>query len=133
MNSDIKKILIITLAFISGFLICARVYTYDKTTNKQSNNIVTDDTTTTVKTPDGTTKIVRVVRTVDHTKIVEVKSKPSAVKQYNVSALAVVDSSKGLLVPLYGISVSKQIIGPLTAGVHGYTNGMVGVSLGFNF
>jgi hypothetical protein len=58
-----------------------------------------------------------------------VKSKDSI---FNVSALMSIDI-KEKIVPLYGLSVSKEILGPITVGVFGLTNGTLGVSIGMNF
>lgn len=48
----------------------------------------------------------------------------------NVSALGGYDFRKG---PVYGGSVSKEVLGPITIGGFGLTNGTVGVSIGLNF
>jgi len=54
----------------------------------------------------------------------------------NVSILAATDVNrigKHDLIPNYGISVSKEVFGNITAGAYAMDNGIVGVSLGFNF
>lgn len=48
----------------------------------------------------------------------------------NVSVLGGYDFGRG---PVYGGSVTKQIIGPITAGVFGLTNGTIGVTVGLDF
>lgn len=50
----------------------------------------------------------------------------------NISALAGLDTGRGF-VPTYGISASKELIGPITVGAFGLTNGTIGVSVGLNF
>jgi len=50
----------------------------------------------------------------------------------NISALAGLDTSRGF-VPVYGLSANKELIGPITVGAFGLTNGVIGVSVGFNF
>lgn len=50
----------------------------------------------------------------------------------NVSAL-VANDFVGSFKPTYGVSVSKEILGPITVGVFGLTNGTIGVSIGINF
>ncbi len=50
----------------------------------------------------------------------------------NVSLLAADNINDGLK-PLYGVSVSKQIAGPLTAGLFLLSGGTIGVSIGLNF
>ncbi len=54
---------------------------------------------------------------------------PAKTGTLNISALGAY--SNGSLT--YGASVTKQIIGPLTAGVFGLTNGTIGVSIGMSF
>lgn len=49
----------------------------------------------------------------------------------NVSALAGLDVSK--MRPVYGASVSKEMLGPITLGAFGMTNGLIGLSIGLNF
>lgn len=53
-------------------------------------------------------------------------------KTLNVSALAGVDV-RDLTTPVYGVSVTKEIAGPITIGAFGLTNGVVGISLGISF
>lgn len=50
----------------------------------------------------------------------------------NVSALGGVDGMNNFK-PVFGVSVSKELIGPVTMGLWGITNGTIGVSLGVNF
>lgn len=93
----------------------------------------THKTTIIEKSPDGkeTTTIT------EDTKVNTSLSKDTSVKviaqpTINLSALVGVDTTNQFK-PLYGISVSKQFIGPITAGLWGFTNGTVGVSVGINF
>jgi hypothetical protein len=37
------------------------------------------------------------------------------------------------ITPIYGIAVSKDVLGPISIGGFGLTNGVVGISLGLNF
>lgn len=37
------------------------------------------------------------------------------------------------LVPVYGVAANKELLGPITVGVFGMSNGLAGVSLGLNF
>ena len=52
--------------------------------------------------------------------------------KFNVSALADVDLTSAFK-PSYGISIEREVIGPITAGVYGLTNGVIGISIGVNF
>ena len=51
----------------------------------------------------------------------------------NISALAGVNANNLSQVPIYGISISKEVLGPITAGLYGLNNGILGVSIGVNF
>lgn len=57
---------------------------------------------------------------------------PPRVAPLNLSILAGVDPTNSFK-PVYGLSLSKQVLGPITVGVFGLTNHNVGVSLGLNF
>jgi len=50
----------------------------------------------------------------------------------NISALASVDTSKPTQVN-YGLSVTRDVIGPISIGVFGFTNKTYGASLGLSF
>jgi hypothetical protein len=80
--------------------------------------------TSTTETIDSKTK------TKEEDRIVQMEAAKSKI---NVSALASVNVTKGDMTPLYGISVSKEILGPVRVGVFGLTNGIVGVSVGLDF
>lgn len=74
--------------------------------------------------------------TTDHTQRIETDSKTAMIMKsstINVSGLVANDFSKGLLVPVYGISVSKEFLGPITVGAFGLTSGTIGLSVGINF
>lgn len=102
-------------------------------TEQQNNNIITHETTTTQTNKKGTTKTTIVKEIIDKSKIekevVVVPKKPSI----NISALAAVNPSLRHYESIYGISVSKEVFGPFTAGAFGLTDGTLGLSLGINF
>lgn len=89
----------------------------------------------TVKQPNGveetTTTIVD--RTVSKEKSSRTESAPAPRKNLNVSALVTNDFSDGEFKPVYGVSVSKEVLGPITIGAFGLTNGTIGLSVGVNF
>lgn len=98
-------------------------------------------TVTIVKTPDGTVKTIKIIDQVEDIKTDTTSSKiinkitdviPSKINVLNVSALIANDFSRGIFVPTYGISVNKEILGPITVGAFGLTNGVVGASIGLN-
>jgi hypothetical protein len=117
-----------------------------KTSVAQSH--VTDDknahtrvTVTDVKAKDGTeTKTIVADRVSDDvittnsavatTQIAAVKGKTSNI---NISLLGANDLSKGALIPTYGLSVTREVLGPVTVGAFGLMNGTVGVSVGLDF
>lgn len=52
----------------------------------------------------------------------------------NLSALAATHfTGANAFKPLYGVSVSKQIIGPVRTGIWALTDGTIGVSIGLDF
>jgi len=101
---------------------------------KQNTNIVTHSTIVTTKQNDGTTKI---VETIDASTKVEIQEKDSLVikasPKINVSALVAGDITKDSLKPIYGVSINKEFLGPVTLGMFGLTNGIIGLSVGLNF
>jgi hypothetical protein len=60
---------------------------------------------------------------------------PVALPKTNFSALFGTDLTKGskALIPLYGVSIQRELIGPVSVGGFGLTSGVVGVSVGINF
>lgn len=113
-----------------------------QTNTDQDKHTHTQETITTTKTPDGTVKTVQEIMQVADTETKSLTNKttneesdtiPPKINTLNISALIANDFSRGLLVPTYGASVTKQILGPATIGAFGLTNGVVGVSIGLNF
>ena len=49
----------------------------------------------------------------------------------SISALAGLQITGG--VPVYGASLTRNVLGPITLGGFGFTNGLVGVSIGLSF
>ncbi len=99
----------------------------------QQNNITTRETTTTVTNAKGTTKTTTKRDIIDKTKIEKELVIMPRKSVLNLSALATVDPKAGRYVPIYGISVTKEVFGPFTAGAFGLTNGTLGLSVGINF
>lgn len=52
-------------------------------------------------------------------------------KTLNISGLAGLDTLDKRLV--YGASINKEVLGPVTLGAYGLTNGVLGLSIGINF
>jgi hypothetical protein len=106
---------------------------------KKDTTTHTQTKTEEVKEPTGEVKTVTTTDTVTETKTADSKQeKDSAVTTpqkhgtLNLSALAGVRIDNPTI-PLYGISVTKEFLGPVTIGLFGMSNGIVGVSIGLNF
>lgn len=104
-----------------------------ETTKHINNDITTHETTTTTKNKKGTVKTVVVRDIVDRTKIEEKYVFMPRHSVLNVSGLVGVNPNVGIKIPIYGISVSKEVFGPFTVGAFGLTNGTLGLSIGINF
>ncbi len=145
MTNKIKLILSIvalTISFAAGRLSVAapEVKTDAKQTSTSDQHEVQDTSTTTVtvKQPDGaettttktdtTTKIITIA---DSTTDVKTDILPPKANTLNVSALGGYYFGGRDLV--YGVHISKQFIGPISAGLWGLNNGTIGVSVGINF
>jgi len=140
--------ILILLAFTAGRYSMQQTKVEITKTQQTQKNIDQDKKTntetivTTIKTPDGTIKTIKDTKTIadiiTDTKIDTTASltqvvTPPKINTLNISALIANDFSRGILVPTYGISITKQILGPVTVGGFGLTNGVIGVSIGFNF
>lgn len=102
-----------------------------------SKTVATDKSHTTtvikeVKHKDGTSeKITTVISDRDKKQTENVKI-PVKSPKLNVSLLIANDFDTRMK-PEYGVSFTKEFIGPITIGGFGLTNGILGVSIGFNF
>lgn len=89
----------------------------------------------TVTLPNGA--VDTTTTTIDHTQKTELDKKQEIIlaktSTLNLSALAGNDFSHPQILPIYGLSVSKSLLGPITVGAFGLTNGVVGLSVGINF
>jgi hypothetical protein len=106
--------------------------------DKEVKTVVTE---VQVKEPDGKETKTTITETESKTITTKEKSElsqsqvtitPTYVDQYYVQVMAGV-SKDNLVVPFYGASVSRKILGPFTLGVFGLTNMTGGVSLGVSF
>lgn len=102
-----------------------------KTVTKETEHTVTH--TIIVERPDGSKTTDTIIDSKETKKTDSVVKVQTSKKGLNVSVLASNDFSSRLLKPVYGASVSKELIGPITVGVFGFTNGVLGVSVGLNF
>lgn len=121
------------------------------TSNKQIDTVKSDKnqdvetntktTITTTKKPDGTTTTVKQIDQIvsnktktDQTdnKVSQDSSVPQKASVLNVSALVSPGFESGLKMA-YGVSVTKEVLGPITVGGFGLTNGVIGLSVGLDF
>jgi len=106
----------------------------DTKVNKDVKKTITetkkpDGEVTTVTTEEAVTVVDQQKDQVSHQSATVIPPKTNTL---NLSALVGINPVDGLT-PLYGLSVSKQFIGPITGGIWGLTNGTFGVSVGINF
>lgn len=100
---------------------------------KQVQDVETKKTTTIVKSATGEVKTVITEDTVSKTKTdksVVTKTKDAAT--LNVSLLVGYNYRSPSL-PIYGVMVSKKLLGPIAVGAWGMTNNTAGISLGMEF
>lgn len=95
----------------------------------------TTKVTTTTETPSGKTTTITEHTTTTLERTSKTKSETTLKPKWNVSALASIDLNrlKGDIVPSYGLHVSKEVFGSITAGGYVMDNGTIGLSLGFDF
>jgi len=107
---------------------------------KDTQNVVTKTHEVETKKPDGTvqttidTTIQAVTKNDDkETQTDKVDQTVTAAKTSTVNISLLAGYHYGDTSPLYGASVSKELLGPITIGLFGLTNGTVGASVGVNF
>lgn len=147
MSLNLKTDLVV-LGLIAVFAAGRYTAQYPKVQTKTDIQVSTDTkvdqdkhketTSVTEKRPDGTTttttKTTEETETKKHTdkeSVTHIDQTVTSSSTLNVSALVGLDLSRQA--PVYGVSLNKQFIGPLTVGVYGLTNGTIGVSIGLNF
>jgi len=141
MNKTQEAIILVLMAasFTFGYMfkksqISVSTDTKDVTTQVEDNHTVI--TTVTHKERNGDLQVTKTIDSdvkVKKTDDKQISIQPAA-KTWNVSALAGYDFSKPKdLVPIYGVSVSKQVLGPWSIGAFGLTNGIIGLSIGVTF
>lgn len=138
MTLPYKILIVIGLLTVSFFYgrYTAKPPTFSETDQQQTRAL--EHTHTTIYTPqylpsglvvDMITNIDRTVKsTQNETKAITKQAAPTI----NLALLAGYNyrDPSGLT---YGLAVSKQVAGPVTAGLFGFDNGTVGVSVGINF
>ena len=102
-----------------------------KTETQQTNT--TRTVIKTIKDKSGREETVTTIDSKTDTKVKQSEIKPIKSAKTNISALAGNDFSKSIPKPIYGVSFSREFIGPITIGAFGFNNGVIGVSIGLNF
>lgn len=134
----------IALAFAGGrYSVSKSISTESEinTEEQRNRNSHTQTTTVTTKEPSGQVKIVTTTDTVSSVEITKKEDTitksvqaPAKRSMINISLLAGTDVTHGLaVIQTYGISISKEVFGPITAGLWGMTSGTAGISIGLNF
>ena len=133
------KILIGMIALVTAFLLGRytgrrpAVETKEVAVTKQVQDVETKKTTTIVKSITGEVKTVITEDTVSKTKTDKsVVTKTKDVATLNVSLLVGYNYHSPAL-PIYGVMVSKKLLGPIAVGAWGMTNSTIGISLGMEF
>ena len=114
------------------------------TTDKKTDEVRNVDThqneiITEVKKPDGTVTTITTINTnIESTdkKDTDTMSKTvvkTASAKTNISALIGTSTHDFFGPPSYGISVNREVIGPITVGAFGLMNGTFGLSVGITF
>lgn len=130
-----NKVLLVIgiLLFASGFF--AAKYKYSQATDKTKTEDK-DHTITKIiehKHKDGSSDTVTVIDDKKSHKETEIHTKPIDTSKLNLSVLAANDFSQSIVKPVYGLSISKELIGPITLGLFGFTDRRMGISIGVNF
>lgn len=106
---------------------------------KRNNDVKTIKKEVIVKEPNGKETKTIVTETEDKTTTTKEKetskavvSGPIEVDKYQVNVMIGVNRDN-FMVPIYGVSVSKKFIGPISLGAWGLTNGTGGLSVGMSF
>jgi hypothetical protein len=146
MNKIVIAGVLLIAAFVAGrFSVPKQVIKTEQTKVavdiEKSKNTHTQTTTTTIKTPNGEVKTITTTDTVTKSEtskkedISSSKSEQVTAKtgKLNIAALAAYDTAHLGVKPAIGVSVSKEVIGPLTIGLWGLNTGIVGLSVGVNF
>lgn len=119
--------------FLGGMYYGSRQSSETKTKEKETTS---KDITTVIKEisrPDGTKETNTTI--VDRSKEKREETSQQIIvpkKTLSVSALIGVNNSN-FSAPIYGVSITKDFCGPITAGVWGLNNGTAGVSIGVRF
>jgi len=113
------------------------VKTEEEQTVEAQKDVETKKVTTITKDPKGNdvtviTEDTTIKANTDTKTQIEQTVTPPKKNTLNISALAGLGLSNSFQ-PVYGLSITKSVIGPVTAGIYGMNNGVLGISIGLNF
>lgn len=137
-NHYIIVAVLLAAAFAGGrFLSPEKIVTKTVTVEVEKTNTKQDSVVIKVTKPDGTITETTTTKTETET-ITNTNNKTETITQnkkssLNVNALAginVTNPSGGIV---FGAHVSKQLLGPISIGLFGLSNGTAGVSVGLQF
>jgi cytoskeletal protein RodZ len=139
----IASLVVVLVAFASGRYSVSNptVKTHETTQTDSETKIDKNTHKVTTITEDKTGKKVTTItedtdtkadKTKDSVKTIDQTVTPQKTGTVNISALAGFGLDSGIQ-PVYGLSVSKELIGPITVGAFGLTNRTLGISVGLNF
>jgi hypothetical protein len=141
-NQIIIVIVLIAASFAVGRYSARANKTVVQTTQAKTDEEKDTHTRTTItdtKKPDGTDTKVEIIDQVqnDDTQSTATSQTQTTITSkssiLNISVLGANDFHAGLFAPTYGLSVTKEVLGPVTVGAFGLMNGTIGVSVGLNF
>ncbi len=135
MNLQILAIVAVVSALISGTAVY-HFFPQTKTVEVTKEVVKTDIQTVvhTVTQPNGV--VDTTTTTTDHSQRTETSKNTQIIlakPKINISGLVANDFNDRLFKPVYGVSVSKEFLGPITIGMFGLSNSTIGVSLGVSF
>jgi len=149
MNTKYKiiiSIVVVVTAFAAGRYSAPKIpdsHIVTTTVVDDKKEVKQDDhkKTVIVKTPDGTTTttitdedVVTTQDVKDTDQHVDATITAPKTSKLNVSALVGTPfTGPNPFQPVYGVSVTKEVLGPISVGVWALTNSTVGVSLGWDF
>lgn len=123
----IVAIILIIVAFAVGR------YLSPKSTSTTESQVKEVTARHTVVVKEGGKEVTTIDEHIIDTEVVK-KNRSVVIKRpaLNVSVLGGVTLTRGSTI-IYGLSVSKEIAGPITTGLFGLSNGTLGLSIGLNF
>lgn len=131
-NKLISYIIVAITSLLLGWYLTKNYYSVSQTKTEIREVNHTKTIIVTVKEPNGTEKTTTTIDSETKSQT-NTSMKIAKSNKTNISLLASNDFSNSLIKPVYGLSASRELIGPITVGVFGLTNKTIGISIGINF